>query len=47
MVSVHPARRRTSSRGVVPVGFGDVVGHCHDVANLPGKCLFISLLYFL
>ena len=29
MVSVHPARRR----GVVPVGLGDGVGHCHDVAN--------------
>ena len=45
MVRVHPARRRTSPRGVVPVGLGDVVGHCHDVANLPGKWLFISLVF--
>ena len=35
----------TSPRGVVPVGLGDVVGHCHDVANLPGKWHFLSLLY--
>ena len=40
MVSVHPARRRTSPRGVVPVGLGDGVGHCHDVVSHPGKCLF-------
>ena len=46
MVRVHPARRRTSPRGVVPVGLGDVVGHCHDVANLAGKWLFISFVFF-
>ena len=34
VVSVHPARRRASPLGVVPVGLGDVVGDCHDVANL-------------
>ena len=45
MVSVRPARRRTSPRVVVPVGLGDGVGHCHDVANLPEKCLFDSLVY--
>ena len=27
------------------LGWGDGVGHCHDVANLPGKCLFISLFF--
>ena len=31
--------------GVVPVGLGDGAGDCHDVANLPKECLFISLLY--
>ena len=46
MISVLPARRCTSPLGVVPVGLGDGVGHCHDVANLPGKCLFSSLLSF-
>ena len=40
MVSVRPARRRTSLLVFVPVGSGDGVGDCHDV---PGKCLFISL----
>ena len=45
MVSVYPARRRTSPLGVVPVGLGDSVGACHDVANLPRECLFISLLF--
>ena len=35
MVSVHPARRCTSPLGVVPVGLGDGVGDCHDVANFP------------
>ena len=38
MVSVHPAQRRASPLGVVPVGLGDG----RDVANLQGKCL----LYF-
>ena len=42
MVSVHPARRRTSPRGV---GSGDGVGDCHDVDNLPRVRFFISLLY--
>ena len=46
MVSVHPARRCTSPLRVVPVGLGDGVGHCHDVANLLGKCLSISLQSF-
>ena len=45
MVSVHPAQRRTSPLGVVPVGSGDGVGDCHDVANLPCVRLFIFLLY--
>ena len=45
MVSVYPARRCTSPLGVVPVGLGDGVGDCHDVANLPRVCLFISLLF--
>ena len=44
MVSVYPARWRTSPLGVVPAGLGDGVGHCHDVAKLPRVCLFISLL---
>ena len=47
MVSVYPARWRTSPLGVVPVGLGDGVGDCHDVANLPRVCLFISLFYLL
>ena len=34
VVSVYPARRRTSLLRVVPVGLGDGVGDCHDVANL-------------
>ena len=46
VVSVHPARRCTSPLGVVPAGLGDGVdhgvGHCHDVAELPRVCLFIS-----
>ena len=45
MVSVYPARRCTSPLGVVSVGSGDGVGDCHDVANHPRVCLFISLLY--
>ena len=32
-------------RGVVPVGLGDGVGDCHDVANLSKECLLITLLY--
>ena len=32
--------------GSVPAGLGDGVGHCHDVANLPGKCLFMSLFFY-
>ena len=43
MVSVHPARRRTSPLGVVPGGLGNGVGDCHDVTNLPTVCLFISI----
>ena len=45
MVSVHPSWRCTSPLGVVPVRLGDGVGHCHDVANLPRVCLFISHVY--
>ena len=45
MVSVYPARRRTSTLGVVPVGLGDGVGDCHDVASFLEKCIFISLFY--
>ena len=40
VVSVYPARRCTSPLGVVPVGLGDGVGDCHDVANLPRKVSF-------
>ena len=47
MVSVHPARPCTSPLGVVPAGLGDGVGVCHDVAELPKVCLFISPVYFL
>ena len=47
VVSVHPARWCTSPLGVVPVGSGDGVGDCHDVAILPRVRLFISLVYFL
>ena len=45
MVSVHPARWRTSPLGVVPAGLEDGVGHCHDVAKLLKVCLLISLVY--
>ena len=45
MVSVHPARWCTSPLGVVPAGLGDGVGDCHDAANLPRVCLFISLIF--
>ena len=45
VVSVHPARWRASPLGVVPAGLGDGAGDCHDVANLPRLCLFVSLLY--
>ena len=45
MVSVHPARWCTSPLGVVPAGLGDGVGDCHDAANLPKVCLFVSLVY--
>ena len=47
MVSVYPARWCTSPLGVVPAGLGDGVGDCHDVANPPRVCLFISLFYLL
>ena len=46
VVGVHPARWCTSPLGVVPARLGDGVGHCHDVANLPRVCLFISLFIF-
>ena len=47
MVRVHPARQCTSPPRVVPVGSGDGVGDCHDAADLPGKCLFISPFFYL
>ena len=46
MVSVHPGGRCTFPLGVVSVGLGDGVGHCHDAINLLGECLFISFLSF-
>ena len=46
VVSVDPARWCTSPRGVVPAWLGDGVGDCHDVANLPRVCLFISFFIF-
>ena len=50
MVSVHPARRCSSPLGVVPVGLGDGVGDCRDVANVPKECLsippFISFFFW-
>ena len=45
VVSVHPARWCTSPLGVVPAGLGEGVGDCHDVANLPRVCLFVSLVF--
>ena len=45
MVSVYPAHWCTSPLGVVPVGLGDGVGDCHDVANFVEKCLFMSLVF--
>ena len=45
-VIVHPARRCTSPLGVVPVGSGDGVGDCHDVANFQGKCLLFPFISF-
>ena len=47
VVSAHPARRCTSPLGVVPVGLGDGVGDCHDVANLPRKRSFYFPFVFL
>ena len=46
MISVHPTWRGTSPRGVVPVGLGDGVGHCHDAANLPKELFFCPLVFF-
>ena len=46
VVSVHPARRRTSPLGVVPVGLGDGVGDCHDVAN-SSKSGFLFPFWFI
>ena len=31
--------------GSCPLGWGDDVGDCHDVTNLPRMCLFISLVF--
>ena len=45
MVSVYPARRCNSPLGVGPVGLGDGVGDCHDVANFLERCLCISLVF--
>ena len=47
----HCCQRLSRSGGALPLSgscpldWGDGVGHCHDVADHPGKCLFISLLY--
>ena len=41
VVSVHPTWPCTSLLGVVPVGSGEGVGDCHDVAKLLKKCLSI------
>ena len=46
VVNVYPARRCTSLLGVVPVGSGDGVGDCHDVASLPRVRLFVSFFNF-
>ena len=46
VVGVHPAQRCTSPYGIVPVGSGDGVGDCHDVADLHRERLFISLFIF-
>ena len=43
MASVHPAHRCTSPLGVVPVGWGDGVGHCRDAASFPENGPLISL----
>ena len=40
--SIPLGGRCTSPLGVVPVGLGDGVGHCRDVAKLLKECLFIS-----
>ena len=40
VVSVHPARRRTSPPGFVLLGSGDGVGDCHDAADLSRERLF-------
>ena len=45
VISVHPAWRCTSPRGVVPFGLGDGAGDCHDVANLPKECLFFPFVF--
>ena len=44
VVSVHPAQRRTSPLGVVPVGLGEGVGDCHDAAYLQRRGLFFNSL---
>ena len=46
LVSVHPARRCTSPRGVVLVGLEDDVGDCHDAANLPKERLLFPPGFF-
>ena len=43
MASVPPALRCTSPLGVVPVGWGDGVGHCRDATSFPENGPFISL----
>ena len=48
VVGVHPSRRCTSPLGVLPVGLGDGVGDCHDVANLPkGASFYFPCISFL
>ena len=43
MASVPSALRCTSPLGVVPVGWGDGVGHCRDATSFPENGPFISL----
>ena len=42
VVNVHPTWRRTSPRGVVPVGLGEGAGDSYDAAVLQKEGLFIS-----
>ena len=47
VAGVHPARRSTSPRGVLPDGLGDGVGGCHDAAIFQKEGLFyFPLVHF-